>query len=72
MRQESGLWLIYRMNTSTNGMEFTLNFEDPEKMYEGIMKKAMAMMPPEVLSTMTPEMKQQMMNALKKEAEKYK
>ncbi len=72
LRQESGLWLIYGMNMSAQGMEFTLNFEDPEKMYEDIMEKAMAMMPPEVLSTMTPEMKQQMMDAIKKEAEKYK
>jgi hypothetical protein len=72
LRQESGLWLIYGMNMSAQGMEFTINFEDPEKMYEEIMEQAMAMMPPELRDNMSPELKKQMMDAMKKEAEKYK
>ena len=71
LRQISDEWLIYGMDLSVAGMSFTMNFEDPDSMYEELLEQTLAMMPAEMRSAMTPEMKQQKLQAMKEEAKKY-
>ena len=65
LKQEAEKWLIYGMEMSVQGFDITMNFEDPEKMYEELMEQALAMMPAELRSAMTPEVKKQMKEAMK-------
>ena len=72
LRQENEKWLVYGMYMTVQSFEITMNFEDPEKMYEDLMEQAMEQVPAEVRSQMTPAMKEEMIRLMKIEVEKNK
>jgi hypothetical protein len=72
LRLENEKWCVYGVDMSAGGMNFTMNFEDPEKMFEDMMAESLKMLPDDVRAQVTPQLKKQMLEAMKKEFDSYK
>ena len=70
LRKEEEKWLVYGTEMTAEGLEITMNFENPEQMIDDLMVKAMEMIPAEMKAQMTDGMKQMMRKQIKKEFEK--
>lgn len=65
LRKEEGKWLVYAINMSFQGMDLTMNYENPEKFFSDIVDEGMKMMPEEMRAQITPEVKQMMIKQTK-------
>ena len=72
LRMENDKWLVYGLHMIVESFEITMDFENPEQMYEDLMDQAMEQIPAEMRSQITPAVKQEMLKLMKKEVEKNK